>query len=240
MRCLIAKELSQSAKDLILQYFDAFQNLYAIISMKRALRIIRQQNPALELTDEDFIDFLSGYLNSEEYEHKYYQILFDCEMYDQPPVHDADPLQQFLISEYLYAMDTESYDELKEAQKDYRFYIPDREELLLYADDSYFPCPSSYQHMESFLQQVLKIQDEQRILEILQTIHDFTQISSIDEDDIPVITEEIIRISGIVFARFPKKTYSQFLLLMDSMLAETRRHVFRGFTAAELGLFPDE
>ena len=32
-------------KDLILKYFDAFANLYGIIPMKRAYRIIEKQNP---------------------------------------------------------------------------------------------------------------------------------------------------------------------------------------------------
>ena len=45
-------------KDLILKYFDAFANLYGIIPMKRAYRIIEKQNPELELTKEQFADVI--------------------------------------------------------------------------------------------------------------------------------------------------------------------------------------
>ena len=37
-------------KELILRYFDAFANLYGIIPMKRAYRIIEKQNPEFNLT----------------------------------------------------------------------------------------------------------------------------------------------------------------------------------------------
>ena len=41
-------------KELILRYFDAFANLYGIIPIKRAYRIIEKQNPELNLTKEQF------------------------------------------------------------------------------------------------------------------------------------------------------------------------------------------
>ena len=46
-------------KDLILRYFDAFANLYGIIPIKRAYRIIEKQNPELNLTKEQFAEIVN-------------------------------------------------------------------------------------------------------------------------------------------------------------------------------------
>ena len=48
-------------KELILRYFDAFANLYGIIPMKRAYRIIEKQNPELNLTKEQFAEIVNEF-----------------------------------------------------------------------------------------------------------------------------------------------------------------------------------
>ena len=48
-------------KELILRYFDAFSNLYGIIPMKRAYRIIEKQNPELNLTKEQFAEIVNEF-----------------------------------------------------------------------------------------------------------------------------------------------------------------------------------
>ena len=47
-------------EELLLQYFDAFSNLYGIISMKKAYRIIEKQNPELNLTKEWFAEIVNS------------------------------------------------------------------------------------------------------------------------------------------------------------------------------------
>lgn len=48
-------------KDLILRYFDAFSNLYGIIPMKRAYRIIEKQNPELmDKLNQEYIEILNS------------------------------------------------------------------------------------------------------------------------------------------------------------------------------------
>ena len=55
--------LSTEIKELLHSYFSAFANLYGIIPLYRALRIIRKQNPELSLTEEEFLS-LEQYYNA--------------------------------------------------------------------------------------------------------------------------------------------------------------------------------
>ena len=55
-------------KELILRYFDAFANLYGIIPIKRAYRIIEKQNPELNLTKEQFAEIVNEF----DFPDKYY------------------------------------------------------------------------------------------------------------------------------------------------------------------------
>lgn len=50
---------NEETQAMLLDYFYYFSNLYGFIPMKRALRIIRTQNPELELTDDRFSDFIT-------------------------------------------------------------------------------------------------------------------------------------------------------------------------------------
>ena len=49
--------LSKETEELLRAYFDAFSNLYGIMPLYRAFRIIRKQNPELTLTEEEFLSF---------------------------------------------------------------------------------------------------------------------------------------------------------------------------------------
>ena len=52
--------LPEETAALLRTYFDAFNNLYGIVPLYRALRIIRKQNPELALTEEQFLAFADG------------------------------------------------------------------------------------------------------------------------------------------------------------------------------------
>ena len=93
-------------KDLILKYFDAFANLYGIIQMKKAYRIIEKQNPELKLTKEQFAEIVNG-LNFPD---KYYVIWSEEEVYDEN-AEDCDLFEKLLIAEYVFAFgDPDNYE----------------------------------------------------------------------------------------------------------------------------------
>ena len=52
-----AQTLLEETAALLCTYFGAFCNLYGTVPLYRALRIIRKQNPELELTEEQFMTF---------------------------------------------------------------------------------------------------------------------------------------------------------------------------------------
>ena len=113
--------LSSETKGLLRSYFDAFANLYGIVPLYRALRIVQKQNPELALTTDTFLAFVDQ-IGQEEH---HYIIAGAEDIYsniDEP----TPPLKREIIAEYLYAVDDfESYAELKANQEGKPFYIPE-------------------------------------------------------------------------------------------------------------------
>ena len=104
-------------KDLILKYFDAFANLYGIIPMKRAYRIIEKQNPELNLTKEQFAEIVNGL----DFPDKYYVIWSEEEVYDEE-AEDCDLFEKLLIADYILTCgDPEDYEKLVFEQGDRPF-----------------------------------------------------------------------------------------------------------------------
>lgn len=120
-------------KELILRYFDAFANLYGIIPIKRAYRIIEKQNPELNLTKEQFAKIVNEF----DFPDKYYVIWSEEEVYDEN-ADDVPLFDKLLIAEYVLTFgDPEDYERLKFEQGDRPFYVPEKDELLKYADEFY-------------------------------------------------------------------------------------------------------
>ena len=120
-------------KELILRYFDAFANLYGIIPMKRAYRIIEKQNPKLNLTKEQFAKIVNEF----DFPDKYYVIWSEEEVYDEN-ADDADLFDKLLIAEYILTFgDPDDYEKLVFEQGDRPFYVPEKNELLKYEDEFY-------------------------------------------------------------------------------------------------------
>ncbi len=229
----MSDNITPETRELILQYFNAFSNLYAIISMKRAFRIIKQQNPDIELTDETFIAFFLDYIDSEEYENQHYMIVFDEEMYDLEP-EDNDPMKMFLIAEYLYSIDNVSYYELKEQQEGRKYYVPEKEELLKYADDFYDEKNAAVVAMLKFLQEDLKI-SETDALEVVADGIGGLSICLPEEDDGGDMLYALSRVYKV--KNLEKTKYAdKFEKLFEEIRKYARRHAYCGYSARELGI----
>lgn len=156
--------LSEETEKLLRDYIAAFANFYGILPLYRALRIIRTQNPDLELSEEEFIDFTDK-VSQEEH---YYIIAGEEEIYcdvNEP----TPPLKREIITEHLYAVDDfESYEELKAQQEDKPYYIPEKEELLKYKDDGYIADTKESIALGAFMRDKLKMKRADDILSDLQ------------------------------------------------------------------------
>lgn len=160
-------------KDLILKYFDAFANLYGIIPMKRAYRIIEKQNPELNLTKEQFAEIVNG-INTDR---KYYVIWSEEEVYDENAI-ALDCFEKLLIAEYIIAFgDPEDYEKLVFEQGDRPFYVPEKDELLKYEDDFYYEKTEHITNLENYLRDDLGLANYKGIVE------DFAGALVIDDDE---------------------------------------------------------
>lgn len=226
----MVKRIDTSVKELILQYFKAFSNLYAIISMKRALRIIKKQNPQLSLSDEEFINFVENYKVLDE---DHFIIVYDEEMYDENPPEEKDTLKKFLIGEFLYSVDDYAYDEIKDTQEGLRFYVPEREELLKYADEFYYEKNIYQQNMKYFLQTEIKLNEQTADMVVDDWILMFKS-STFNDANIDLAIDDMRRTSKGKFKDFRNANQAvKFAYLYCDLINHTRAPMYRGLTPIE-------
>lgn len=216
--------LNEETQAMLLEYFDAFSNLYGIIPIKRALRIIRKQNPELEMTDEQFSDFISNI----DFSHQYYIITSEA-WFEDENADSGEPLDRVLAAEYLYSIDCEDYFVLADEQEGRPFYVPNKEELLKYSDEYYFERTKYYDEFDAFLKAAIPIPNNEIAYDIQIGI-------VIDDNEIDEAVGELRFLSGNKFKDFKNKEQAyKFALLYTKLRNNTRKHAYRGHTPAELG-----
>lgn len=139
-----------------------------------------------------------------------------------------------IIFEYLYvADDFESYEDLKGQQADKPFYVPDKEELLKFADDQYglslLRPTREYQALRAFVEKVLKLKD---IDGVLGEIYD----TAVMDGGVPEFVEDTLCRVGRM-RDFPSEAAKdQFFRLCGAMCGNVRMHAHRGHTPREIPL----
>ncbi len=212
-------------KDLILKYFNAFSNLYGIIPMRKAYRIIEKQNPELELTKERFVEIVENI----DHKGKYYDILSEEEIYDEDA--NACPvLEKILIADYVMTFgDPNDYDTLVIEQDDRLFYVPEKEELLKYEDDTYYEKTKHNINLENFLR------DEFGIPNYEEIVDDFVGMLIIDDYEPDSVIKDLKRMGRPYFKEFTNKEQAhKFAQLYINLRNHTRKHTHRGHTPFEL------
>lgn len=212
-------------KDLILRYFDAFANLYGIIPMKRAYRIIERQNPELNLTKESFAEII----NDLDFPDVHYVVWSEEEVYDEN-ADEPDLFDKLLIADYVITFgDPEDYEHLKFEQGDRPFYVPEKDELLKYEDEYYSERTRYVIALENYLRDDLRLTNYQEIVE------DFTGMLEIDEYEPDEVIAQLKRMAGSKFKEFSSKEQAhRFFVLYTNLRNHTRKHSHRGHTPSEL------
>lgn len=212
-------------KDLILRYFDAFANLYGIIPMKRAYRIIEKQNPEWNLTKEKFAEIV----NELDFPDKYYVIWSEEEVYDEN-ADESDVFDRLLIAEYILTFgDPEDYEKLVFEQGDRPFYVPEKDELLKYEDDFYYEKTKHVINLENFLKDDLGLTNYKGIVE------DYAGMLVIDDDEPNNVIATLKGMAKPKFVEFSSKQQAQkFFMLYTNLRNHTRKHTHRGHTPFEL------
>lgn len=215
--------LSGETERLLRSYFDAFANLYGIVPLYRALRIVQKQNPELALTEEAFLAFV-GQIGQEE--HHY--IIAGAEDIYSDIEEPTPPLKREIIAEYLYAVDDfESYVELKAEQEGKPFYIPEKEELLRYQDDCYVEETKEALALGAFLRDKLKLKRSDDVLSDLQLE------AGIGDSDPQYLIGAVERLAGRGCLGSTEQINEFFRYYYD-MSNHTRMAANRGFTPDEI------
>lgn len=212
-------------KDLILRYFEAFSNLYGIIPMKRAYRIIEKQNPELNLTKEQFAEIV----NELDFSKKHYYICCEEELYDEI-LYDVDVFDKLLLDEYLFALgNINDYEQLKFEQDDKPFYVPPKDELLKYDDEFYVERTKHVVALENYLRDDLDLPRYKEIVE------NFNLMLRIDEVEPKEVITMLTRMGSPKFKGFSSKEQAhKFFMLFTNLRNHTRKHIHRGHTSFEL------
>lgn len=134
--------LSDDRIELLQRYFDAMNNFYQIIPLKRMFRIINSQNDE-QYSEEDFLAFAE----IARHERHFYSILGKDELYDDVPV--SKPFERELVHESLLEFD--DYYEMADAKCDKPYYVPPKDELLKYEDDFYDLKTPQYTAMAEYV-----------------------------------------------------------------------------------------
>lgn len=146
---------SAEIDELIEHYFDAFANLYGVISCDQAYRIIRRQNPQLELSVDDFIQLIERF----QYQNQHLYSLV------------SSPQMTIINHELLTAPD--SLSSLHELTEGRPFAIPKRTILLKYVDEDYVEDSPQLKNLKIFYQDVLGIPESKLLGNINDTIRKF-------------------------------------------------------------------
>ena len=213
--------LPDETVSLLHDYFDAFSNLYQVLPLKDAFKIIESQNKGL-ITLDEFLAF-SEIARHEEH---FYYILSKNELYLDAP--DEEPIDREIVHESLVDIDFDEYYNLVENQRDKPLFIPAKQELLNYKGDYYIADTPQVRAMESFFRTRLKMNAENAEEMVDECL---LAITCGDNPLNEIFAElEIMKIS------FTEKQLDEFVALFSDLHNNTRLPQNRGFTPKELSI----
>ena len=211
---------------LVKRYFLAFVNLYGIIPLRKAFEIIMEQNPG------DFtVESLLAFIHNCKYNRLDYRICSPDEFYEDAK--DLTPLDDELLHiSFLEMEDYDDYYETVESQHDKPYYIPEKDELLKYADDFYVCRGKQLDDLVDFLEENAKTFNPQMSMREVAEEYMFSiHIQARPEPEIDSLLHYLLPPSS-------RKEATDFLekLLpyIIKLTSNTRLLVNRGYTPAEM------
>lgn len=216
------KILSEETAKLLDQYFDAAANLYGIIPLRTLLRIYNSQNEPI--SEEAFVQFADSiYLDA-----KYYDIFSTDEILSDTPESEIKTMSKNLVAEYICLEDDfEEYFEIIELQSGKSYYIPDKKQLLKYADDCYFEKTLEFIGLRAFLRNQNNLTKKKA-----DDMADDIQLAiALEKGNISYAINEAARLGLDLNNPNIRKEFS---ILCDDLCQHTRMHIHCGHTPAEI------
>lgn len=211
--------LSDERIELLRRYFDAMNNFYQIIPLKRMLRIINSQNDE-QYSEEDFLAFSE----IARHEQHFYYILGQEELYDDEP--ESKPLDRELVHESLLEFDL--YYEMADAKCDKPYYVPAKDELLEYEDDFYEAKTPQYNAMADFVRKNIEHNSEYVEDAMSEMLFIVKGEDSSPEEALEFLDKCNTRIN------LSEYKYKEFVKLYLDLHNNTRNPYNNGFTPVEL------
>ena len=225
------KKFKQSYKDLgfnlnhiktLDNYFDAIANLYGVISLKDAFKIIRKQT-TLKYPDKLLLKFAE----QKNHEAHHYTIV----TIDNP--NDTPTLENDIVNlDLLTDSDLHNYNYTKQCQQGKPLYIPDKTTLLKYKDYAYFEPNEALTQLENYLKRNAYFYGGNRLSKIILK----SMIPRIRcEDGINELLTTLLHHIILISPSIPQEEFlQQTVQLLSDVINTTRIWPNRGFTPREL------
>ncbi len=200
-------------------YFDAFANLYGILSLRKALEIYSKQNDPIP--EDVFLAFAEIVRHAPVN----YAVLGEDELFTD--VDPCAPMDRDIIAEHLLIVD-DDYEDTKAMQDDKPYYIPGKQTLLKYADDHYFEETPEFRALRDHL----RFQRDMSFEKADDIAAEMHLLAAMNEQDMNEILGDAQRI-GMTFGG--REDLQAFMALYIDMANNARMHINRGHTPNELG-----
>lgn len=211
--------LPEETISLLHDYFDAFANLYEVLPLKDAYKIIDRHNSGM-ITLDEFISF-SEIARHEEH---YYYILAKDELFLDAP--EEEPIDREIVHESLVDVDLDEYYNVIDHQYGKPLYIPSKQELLNYKDNLYIADTPQVRAMEHFFRTRLKM-DAKKAEDM---VGECVLIITCADNPFDEIFEDLERMK----INMTKNQIEEFISLYSDLHNNTRLPRNRGFTPTEL------
>lgn len=211
--------LPQETIALLHDYFDSFSNLYQVLPLRDAYKIIDSQNSGL-ITFDEFISF-SEIARHEEH---YYYILAKDELFLDAP--EEEPIDREIVHESLVDIYLDDYYNMVKSQYNKPLKIIPKQEMLNYKKDLYIADTPQIRAMEHFWQARLKMSAKQS----KDMVADCILIITCDDEPFDAMSMELERMK----INMTVKQLEEFMQLFTDLHNNTRNPRNRGFTPYEL------
>ncbi len=202
------------------KYFNAMANLYGIITLKEAWKIISKQSPSL-VTEKEFLAFAE----IARHECEDYYLLGEDEIYvdgSKKPVWERE-----IIDVTLFDEDISPYHETLRIQQGKPYFVPEKKQLLCYDDPFYCENTPETLALKKFLSEAFAL-DEDKLNAIFIDILYGTRCKTADFSSIMNRLHEL----GLEFSS--EADLHRFVELHQQFHNHTRMQCNRGYTPDEL------
>ncbi len=148
----MSKTLSQETKNLIYSYLDASCNLYGLIPIKKIFGIYNSQNEPV--SEEDFAEVISDI----DFDNVFYYFIGHEDIFED--AEETRITDKVLVAEYILIDGFEDYFYMREMQMGIDYYVPEKKQLLKYADQYYFEKTPEFISVRAFFRNMPDVDKE--------------------------------------------------------------------------------